>query len=75
MIKWLTFIPKNIATIFAIIQAVLKIIKELLTGIGNILAIIPGLPTQKWIDKVRAMVNAVDAWVETIKGFFLKVGS
>jgi hypothetical protein len=75
MIQWLTFIPKNIASIFGLIQGILKVIKELLSAIANLLAIIPGLPTQKWVESVRNFVNIIDAWVEKIKGFFLGVGN
>ncbi len=67
--KLLAYLPKNLAGILGIIQAILKTIKEILTALGNLTF----LPQDK-IDKIRAVVNGVDNCVETIKNFLLGVG-
>ena len=65
----LTWLPRNIAGILGLIQAIIKAIKEILTILAN-LAFIP----QNTIEKIRAVVNKIDEWVENIKGFLLNLG-
>lgn len=74
LLKWL---PVNLAGILGLIQAVIKVIKEILTIIVNILfPIIPGDGKfEETVLKVRELVNKIDKWVESIKGFFLKISA
>jgi sorbitol-specific phosphotransferase system component IIC len=66
--KILTWIKVNIATILGTFQAALKALKEILTGIINLLSIlIPASAAQKAVEKAREIVNIVDGWVENIK--------
>ena len=67
--KLLLWLPKNLAGILGIVQAVIKCIKEILTVLANFTF----LP-QATIDKIRDICNKVDDVVEKIKGFLLKVG-
>lgn len=71
LLKWL---PVNLAGVLGIIQAVIKVLKELLTVVVNILfPLIPSSKFQKIVTMVRDWVNKIDAWIESIKGFFLRV--
>jgi hypothetical protein len=72
--KILAWIPLNLASVLGIVQGVIKLVKEILTAVINILfPLIPGEGNfEKIVIKVRDWVNTVDAWVEKLKGFFLK---
>jgi phage-related protein len=74
LLKWL---PLNLAGLIGIIQGIIKVIKEILTAIINILfPIIPGEGNfEKIVLKIRDIVNKVDEVVEKIKGFFLKAAN
>lgn len=73
MAKIIAWIGLNIATVLGIVQAVLKLLKEVLTGIVNTL--FPLFPDngkfETVVNKVRDIVNAIDEWVEKIKEMFL----
>lgn len=72
MNKLLSWLPKNLATILGIIQALVKLLKEILTGVVNILyPVIPSAKFQELVEKVRGFVNLIDAWIEKIKSFLL----
>ena len=74
--KLLGWLPANLAGVLGIIQAVIKLIKEILTLVVDILyPIIPSKQFKKVIDTVRGIVNKIDEWIEGIKGFFLKTAS
>ena len=74
--KLLGWLPANLAGVLGIIQAVIKLIKEILTLVVDILyPIIPSKQFKKVIDTVRGIVNKIDEWIEKIKGFFLKITS
>ena len=76
LMKILKWLPKNIVTVFGVIQGLIKIIKELATGIVNLLSIL--IADSKYIvviNAVRSKVNAVDRWVEKVKAFFLKAAA
>ena len=75
MIKLLLWLPKNLASILGIIQAVLKLIKEILTAVVNILyPLIPSAKFQKVVDAVRGFVNIADSWAEKLKKLLLAAG-
>ena len=74
--KLLGWLPANLAGVLGIIQAVIKLIKEILTLVVDILyPIIPSKQFKKVIDTVRGIVNKIDERIEGIKGFFLKTAS
>ena len=70
--NWLAMLPiinvKTIAGIFAILQAVLKAVKEILTVLIN--SALPFIPNKK-VQKIRDVINKIDAGVEKVKNFFL----
>jgi hypothetical protein len=73
MLKIWTWILANGATLLGCIQALIKAIKELLTGVINLISIfVPGILAQKWVDAVRNALNVVDGWIEKIKEYLIK---
>lgn len=73
--KLISWLPKNIGAMIGIGQAFLKVGKEICTLLLDIVApIIPGNKDDIIIAAVRNVFNIVDAWMEKIKVFLLKVG-
>lgn len=73
MIKIITWIMANGATLLGCLQAVVKAIKELLTGVVNLLSLfMPAATTSKVVEAVRGILNKVDEGIEFIKGYLLK---
>ena len=71
--KIITWIFANGATLLGLVQAIIKAIKELLTGVVNLLSLfIPQASADKAVEVVRNILNAIDNGIESIKGFFLK---
>ena len=71
--KIISWVMLNGATLLGCLQAVIKAIKELLTGMINLISIfIPGITAQKWVDAVRGVLNLIDDWIEKIKGYLVK---
>ena len=70
------WIGKNLATILGIAQGVVKIAKEVLTGIVNIF--FPLFPDdgkfEQTVNAIREFVNKIDAWIEGIKQVVLGNG-
>lgn len=72
--KLLKWIPVNIAGILGITQAILKVIKEILTVIVNILfPIIPSAKFKTVVTVIRGIVNKADGVVQKIKDFLLTI--
>ena len=70
LLKWL---PLNLMSILGVVQAFIKLLKEILTAIVNILfPIIPSAKFKAIVTKVRDIVNKIDEIVENIKGFLGK---
>lgn len=69
MVKLLTWLPRNIGAIIGILQAIVKMVKEILTLCADALFI-----PQSVIDKIRIIVNKVDGILENIKNFLLGLG-
>ena len=68
-----TWIMANGATLLGCLQAVIKAVKELLTGVVNLLSLfMPQAATAKAVEKVRAALNAIDDVIEKIKNHLLK---
>ena len=66
----LMWLPRNTCAILGVLQAIVKAIKEILTLAADALFI-----PQAKIEKIRKIINTVDAVLEKIKGFLLKVGA
>lgn len=74
MIKLLQWIPLNAVSVLGVAQGVMKVLKEVLTAVVNILfPLIPNAKFQSVIDKVRAFCNVADTWIEKAKAFLLKI--
>lgn len=73
MLKVITWIMANGATLLGLLQAVIKAIKELLTGVVNLISLfLPQATANKAVEVVRGVLNAIDDVIEKIKGYLLK---
>ena len=73
MSKIIVWVLANGATLLGCLQAVIKALKELLTGIVNLLSLfMPQATTNKVVEVVRGALNKVDEVIEVIKGYLLK---
>jgi phage-related protein len=73
MLKIITWIMANGATLLGLLQAVIKAIKELLTGVVNLISLfLPQATANKAVEVVRGVLNAIDDVIEKIKGYLLK---
>jgi len=71
LVRW---IPLNLVSVIGIVQAVVKVLKEVLTAIVNL--IFPFTPDdgtfERIVKKIRDIVNKIDEILEKIKDFLLK---
>jgi phage-related protein len=73
MLKVITWIMANGATLLGLLQAIVKAVKELLTGVVNLISLIlPQSTANKAVEAVRGVLNAIDDVIEKIKGYLLK---
>ena len=73
MSKIISWVLANGATLLGCIQAVIKAIKELLTGIVNLLSLfMPAATAEKAVAAVRAAMNFIDSLIEKLKGYLIK---
>lgn len=73
MLKVWSWILVNGATLLGCLQALVKTVKELLTGVINLVSIfIPGVVAQKWVEAVRGALNKVDEAIEWAKKYLIK---
>ena len=71
--KIITWILANGATLFGCLQAVIKAMKELLTGVVNLVSIfLPSFASKKAVEAVRNFMNSIDDFIEKIKTNFIK---
>lgn len=71
--KIITWVLANGATLLGCLQAVIKAIKELLTGVINLLSLfIPTVTAQKWVEVTRAFMNKIDEGIEFLKKYLIK---
>ena len=71
--KILTWIKSNGATVVATLQAALKAVKEILTGVVNLLQIVlPVSSAQVIVTKIRDVINGIDGLLEKIKDWLLQ---
>ena len=70
--KIITWVLVNGATLLGCLQAVIKAIKELLTGVVNLLSIfMPQIAAQKGVEIIRNILNSIDDIIEKAKGYLL----
>ncbi len=76
VVKW---VPLNIVSVFGILQAVIKLAKEIVTAVVNFLAsiviLIPGVDLKNAnavVEAIRAWIEKADAGVEKVKVNVLK---
>ena len=73
MAKIITWIMLNGATLLGVLQAIVKAIKELVTGVVNLLSIfMTAEAAEVSVKTVRAILNKVDELLEKVKGFLIK---
>jgi hypothetical protein len=73
MTKIITWILANGATVLGLAQAIIKALKELATGIVNLLSlVIPNSKVPAIVEKVRGVFNIIDEVIEKIKGYLIK---
>jgi len=73
--KVLVTLPKVGSGILGVVQAIVKFAKEVLTLIVDILyPVIPSAKFKLIVDKIRAIVNVIDGWLQKLKLLLLKIG-
>jgi len=73
MAKIFAWIMANGATLLGCLQAVIKAIKELLTGVVNLISLfIPQAAANSMVEVVRGVLNKIDDVIESIKGYLLQ---
>jgi len=73
MTKIITWVMANGATLLGCLQAVIKAIKELLTGVVNLISLfIPEAASAKLVKIVRGTLNKIDELIEKFKGYLVK---
>ena len=73
MSKIISWVLVNGATVLGCLQAVIKAVKELLTGVVNLVSIfLPEAGSKKLVEVVRGFLNKIDDGIEAVKGFLIK---
>ncbi len=71
--KIIAWVLVNGATLLGCLQAVVKAIKELLTGVVNLLSLfMPKEAAEKAVKIVRDIMNKVDDAIEIVKKYLIK---
>jgi hypothetical protein len=71
--KIITWLKVNGATIIGLVQAVLKAVKEILTGVINILSLfVSASGAQAFVEKIRDFINTIDSYIENWKAKLLE---
>ncbi|MDI6606280.1 MAG: hypothetical protein QME65_03955 [Candidatus Omnitrophota bacterium] len=71
--KIISWILANGATLLGLLQAIVKAIKELLTGVVNLISLfMPQASANKAVEVVRNIMNKIDEIIEIVKGYLLK---
>ena len=74
MSKIISWVLVNGATFIGCLQAIVKAIKELLTGVVNLLSLFMAAEAaEKVVTVVRNVMNAIDSVLENIKGYLIKL--
>ena len=70
--KIISWIMLNGATILGVLQSLIKAVKELVTGVVNLISIFMPIETaENMVLNLRNILNKVDEFVEKIKGYLL----
>lgn len=73
MSKLITWVLVNGATLLGILQAIIKAIKELLTGVVNLLSLFMSAEVAEgMVTTIRGALNKIDEVIENIKSFLVK---
>ena len=68
MNKIIQWIMANWATLLGVLQAIIKAIKELLTGVVNLLSLfMPAAVAENMVKTVRSAMNVIDTVIENLK--------
>ena len=71
--KVITWVLLNGATILGVLQALVKAVKELVTGVVNLLSLFVTVEAaEAMVKTVRGALNKVDSVLESIKGFLVR---
>ena len=71
--KVISWVMLNGATLLGVLQAIVKAVKELVTGVVNLLSLfMTAEAAEVSVKTVRAVLNKVDEGIEWVKGFLLK---
>ena len=74
MNKIVTWLRVILATLVGLLQAGLKAVKEVLTGVINILSLfVPAKTAQNVVMQIRTFVNLIDSKFEALKAKLLEV--
>jgi len=79
LLKVLKWIPLNVVSVLGVGQAIIKLLKEIITSVVNFLAavvvLIPGVDFNKAnvvVMSIRTWIEKADGWVEVAKVYILK---
>lgn len=73
MSKIIVWVMANGATLLGVLQAIVKAIKELVTGVVNLLSIfMTAEAAEVSVKTLRGLLNKVDEAIEKVKGFLIK---
>jgi hypothetical protein len=73
MTKIFQWVLLNGATLIGVLQSIIKAIKELATGVVNLLSLfMTKEAAEVSVTSIRWALNKIDAVLESIKGYFLK---
>lgn len=68
MTKIISWVMLNGATLLGVLQAIIKAIKELVTGVVNLLSLfLTDEAAEASVTTLRGLLNKVDGWIENIK--------
>lgn len=71
--KIVTWIMVNGGALIGILQGIIKVLKELVTLIVDLISLVmPGHVSQAVVDKIRAIFNTIDEWLEKAKVLLIK---
>lgn len=73
MSKVISWVLVNGATLIGVLQAIVKAIKELVTGVVNLLSLfLTAEAAEVSVKTVRGILNTIDDALEKVKGFLIK---
>jgi hypothetical protein len=71
--KIIVWTMANGATLLGLLQAIIKALKELATGVVNLLSLLmPQSAAKKAVEVVRGIFNKVDDGIEFVKKYLIK---